>query len=171
MNLKSIFGLSKVNFTSKYIWGKIPGAKFYFLNNLTEPCGERLRCLEKSVSLRSPPASLATIFMRSFWIWIALNGIYNSRILMNQQYFAVTVLNECYSFWPVVIVVNISHFKTDHLLIILLSQPNSTSTRVGASGQLRKLIFGMQPYFDPTRKTTSKKKWKTTSKKIKWKTT
>ena len=25
----------------------------------------------------------------------------------------------------------------------------------------------MQPYFDPTRKTTSKKKWKTTSKKIK----
>jgi hypothetical protein len=31
----------------------------------------------------------------------------------------------------------------------------------------------MQPYFDPTRKTTSKTKWKTTSKKIlkKWKTT
>jgi hypothetical protein len=25
----------------------------------------------------------------------------------------------------------------------------------------------MQPYFDPTRKTTSKKKWKNTSKKIK----
>jgi hypothetical protein len=25
----------------------------------------------------------------------------------------------------------------------------------------------MQPYFDPTRKTTSKKKWKTTSKKMK----
>ena len=25
----------------------------------------------------------------------------------------------------------------------------------------------MQPYFDPTRKATSKKKWKTTSKKIK----
>ena len=27
----------------------------------------------------------------------------------------------------------------------------------GTSRQLRKLIFGMQPYFDPTRKTTSKK--------------
>ena len=33
------------------------------------------------------------------------------------------------------------------------------------SRQHRKLIFGMQPYFDLTRKTTSKKKWKTTSKK------
>jgi hypothetical protein len=32
----------------------------------------------------------------------------------------------------------------------------------GTSRQLRKLIFGMQPYFDPTGKTTSKK-WKTTS--------
>jgi hypothetical protein len=45
----------------------------------------------------------------------------------------------------------------------------------GTSRQPRKLIFGMQPYFDPTRKTTSKKmednlnknkKWKTTSKKM-----
>jgi hypothetical protein len=35
----------------------------------------------------------------------------------------------------------------------------------GSSRQPRKLIFGMQPYFDPTRKMTSKKKWKTTSKK------
>jgi hypothetical protein len=37
----------------------------------------------------------------------------------------------------------------------------------GTSRQLRKLIFGMQPYFDQTRKITSFKKWKTTSKKIK----
>jgi hypothetical protein len=28
--------------------------------------------------------------------------------------------------------------------------------------QPRKLIFSMKPYFDPTRKTTSTKKWKTT---------
>jgi hypothetical protein len=35
--------------------------------------------------------------------------------------------------------------------------------------QPRKLIFGMQPYFYPTRKPT-KKKWKTTSKKMKLKT-
>jgi hypothetical protein len=44
----------------------------------------------------------------------------------------------------------------------------------------QKLIFGMQLYFDPTRKTTQKKwkstskngkKWKTTSKKWEWKTT
>ena len=36
-----------------------------------------------------------------------------------------------------------------------------------SSRQPRRLIFGMQPYFDPTRKTTSKKKWKTTSNKNK----
>ena len=38
---------------------------------------------------------------------------------------------------------------------------------LGTSRQRRKLIFGMQPYFDQTKKTTSEKKWKTTSKKIK----
>ena len=27
----------KLNFTSKYIWTKIPGAQFNFLKNLTEP--------------------------------------------------------------------------------------------------------------------------------------
>jgi hypothetical protein len=45
----------------------------------------------------------------------------------------------------------------------------------GTVRQPMKLIFGMQPYFDPTRKTTSQKngnyfktneKWKTTSKKM-----
>ena len=35
----------------------------------------------------------------------------------------------------------------------------------GTSWKPRKLIFGMQPFFDLTRKTTLKKKWKTTSTK------
>jgi hypothetical protein len=36
--------------------------------------------------------------------------------------------------------------------------------QASTSRQPRKLIFGMQPYFDPTNK---RKKWKTTSKKTK----
>ena len=44
--------------------------------------------------------------------------------------------------------------------IIVTAQLNLNST------QPRRLIFGVQPYFDPNRKRTSKKKWKTTSKKL-----
>ena len=47
--------------------------------------------------------------------------------------------------------------------------------QASTSRQPRKLIFGMQPYFDPTNKKRkmednlkkNQKKWKTTSKKIK----
>jgi hypothetical protein len=60
---------------------------------------------------------------------------------------------------------------------LLLSQPNSTSNELELDfimvrnppqppppppETLRPLIFGMQLYFDPTRKTTSQKKSKTT---------
>jgi hypothetical protein len=65
-----------------------------------------------------------------------------------------------------------------------LSQPNSTSAQpqlnlgvtkylVGppppptTSRQPRKLIFGIQPYFEPTRKTTSKKEEEDLGKKFK----
>ena len=56
-------------------------------------------------------------------------------------------------------------------LIMGRNPPNTTNPHhrnfSGTSRQPRKLIFGMQPYFDPTRKTTSKKNGRQPQKK--WK--
>ena len=61
---------------------------------------------------------------------------------------------------------------SDYIITLLPNPPHpSTTNFLGTSRQPRKLIFGMQPYFDPTRKTTSKKNGRRPKKNKKWKTT